>query len=816
MIIKKTLVLFFVLMLALIFGAGGLFILHTVYQMTLPAQIDPMAPTGITGQIEAEVDASRIQAVLADLPLRFVPNYGQIDSAVRFQVQSQVGNIFFTPDEIIFSLPSTVKNEAEPIYEPVVNSGSRGVLRDRPQLAHDAPASLLRLTFEQAKTDPQIEGVAPLPGVTNFFIGDDPARWQSNLPAYQEIIYRDLYPGIDLAYQGTAGHLKSEFRVAPGADPTLIQMRYGGVERAYVRVDGALVLETPGGELVELPPLIYQRIESEQVQISGRYQIVETHTPDLNSTQAKAYLITFQIDPYNSAYPLIIDPDIAYSTYLGGSGTDVGVSIAVDEAGNAYVTGVTNSVDFPIYNEVPNSCMNCGSSSAFVTQIISAGGVYTYGFSTYLGGSNGELGGLGIAVDQAGAVYVTGDTASADFPTRNEIQACPDSGNPFLHPTDIFVTKIISVSGVYTLAYSTCLGGSDNDTGAGIVVDQAGNAYLTGVTWSADLPVRNAIQETCSSCDATPIGLRDAFVAQIIEASGVYTLSYLTYLGGNDTEWGYSLALDKAGNAYITGFTYSTDFPTFKAIQDHANVLSETGSDAFVTHIISANGVYTYGFSTYLGGSSGDIGEGIVVDEAGAVYVTGGTSSDDFPTLNEIQTYQGNGDAYVTQIISTGGVYTYGFSTFLGGSGQEVGSGIALDKSGNIYVVGTTGSVDYPTQDEFQDSAATDDSDTLDAFVTQLLRASGIYTWGYSTYLGGSNIDRAGEINSIAVDGAGNIYVVGETASTDFLTLNEIQTNAETDGSTDFDVFVTKIKSTLPVSPTLPKPIIYLPVVLKP
>lgn len=802
---KKIVLHFFVWVLALIFSAGGLFVLHLVSQRESPVPVASAPPVEKVGRLEDKADAVSMQAVLAELPLRFIPNYGQIDPVVRFQVQSQAGSIFFAPDEIIFTLPSAISNESKSIYEPVVNISSP-----------TRTASLLRLTFAQANLNPHIEGISPLPGVTNFFIGDDPARWQSNLPAYQEIIYREMYPGIDLAYQGTAGQLKSEFRVAPGADPTLIRMRYDGLKRAYVRADGALVLETPGGELIEAPPHIYQQIEAEQVQISGRYQIVEKYTSDLKGTQSNTYVIAFQIDPYNSAYPLIIDPEIAYSTYLGGSGTDVGVSIAADEAGNAYVTGITNSVDFPVYNEVPNSCVNCGSSSAFVTQIISAAGVYTYGFSTYLGGSNGELGGLGIVVDEAGAVYVTGDTPSPDFPTLNEIQACPNSGNPSLQNTDIFVTKIISVSGVYTLAYSTCLGGSDNDTGAGIAVDQAGNAYLTGVTWSADLPVKNAIQETCSSCDATPIGVRDAFVAKIIEAGGVYTLGYLTYLGGNDLDWGYSVAVDKAGNAYVTGFTSSTDFPTFRAIQDHTNVLSGTGSDAFITHIISANGVYTYGFSTYLGGSSEDIGEGIVVDETGAVYVTGSTRSSNFPLVNEVQDYRGNGDAYITQIISAGGVYTYGFSTFLGGSGQDAGSGIALDKAGNIYVVGTTGSIDYPTQDKFQDNTATDNSDTLDAFVTQLIRADGVYTWGYSTYLGGNNIDRAGEINSIAVDGAGNVYVVGETASTDFPTLNELQTNADTDGSIDLDVFVTKIKSTLPVSPTLPNSIAYLPVVLKP
>jgi uncharacterized repeat protein (TIGR01451 family) len=639
----------------------------------------PSYPDKSLSTTRSELDAAsreRLNQALFNLPLRFVANAGQTDPAVRFTVKGAGHTLFFTQEEVVFSAVQEVEDE------PV--------------------RSVVRLRFLEASPHPTVEGLSPLSGVANFFLGNDPAQWRVNVPSYGAVAYRDLYPGVDLIYHGSEGYLKSEFRLAPEADPAAIQMVYSGLESLYLGEDGALVLQTALGELIETAPLIYQKVDGVRQVIPGGYVLLPisadlTGFRNLSGPGADAYKVGFQVGAYDSTRPLVIDPALAYSTYLGGSDQDMGRGIAVDSAGNAYVTGWTSSSDFPTTTLTIQPAYGGGTVDAFVTQIISASGFYTYGYSTYLGG-NGDDRSWGIAVDDGNA-YVTGWTSSSNFPTTTlAIQPGYGGGTE-----DAFVTQIISASGAYTLGYSTYLGGDDRDKSYSIAVDSAGNAYVTGQTWSSDFPT------TTNAID--PIwGVVDAFVTKIISASGFYTYGYSSYLGGNSAESGYGIAVDGDDNIYVTGETLSNNFPTHNALQT-----DQGGWDAFVTQIISASGVYTYGYSTYLGGTGDDYGYDIAVDGGGNAYVTGDTQSSDFPIRNAIQTGQGVPDAFVTQIISASGVYTYGYSSYLGGTLADGGYDIAVDSAGHAYVTGWTWSLDFPTRKAIQA-----DQGSRDAFVAKI------------------------------------------------------------------------------------------------
>ncbi len=699
-------------------------------------------------------DIASAQTTLAQLPLRFIPNQGQTDPAVKFHVHSLGGSLFFSPQEVVFSLLASMEepgNEVDTRF-PISSQNPKSKIQN--------PKSVVRLTFDGANSNPAIEGLTPLPGGANFFLGNDPAQWQNNLPTYEGIVYRDLYLGIDLVYRGMDGQLKSEFVVAPGADPGQIRLRYEGAESLSVREDGALVIQTHAGELVEAPLLIYQEDNGVRREIEGRYTFLDEEgflvqnpkSAEGAQSETENVFIAFEIALYDPTLSLIIDPELDYSTYLGTNSWDQGYGIAVDEAGNIYVAGLSEWTP--------------GNVDAFITQLINTGGVYTYGFSAYLGGSSYDSC-FDVAVDNLGNIYLTGMTDSSDFPIENALQNDqPDS--------DAFIVKIISATGVYTFGYSTYLGGSGFDGAMHLAVDSAGNAYVTGGTFSMDFPVWKLPQSLYG-------GGSDAFVTQIISSSGIYTYGYSTYLGGSGSDRGNDISADGTGNAYITGETDSVDFPLVNATQG-----DQPSFDAFVTQIISVSGVYTYGYSTYLGGNSADFGNSIAVDGSGNIYVTGPTYSSDFPTRNPLHGDQPDGDVFITQLVGTSGVYTYGYSTYLGGSDQDLGEHITVDNTGYIYLIGETRSTNFPLQNAIQGSYGGNN----DAFVTQLIRASESFTYGYSTYLGGSNNEYG---LGIVVDKAHNVYATGATMSSDFPVRNFIQSDQGGE-----DAFIAKISSADP------------------
>ncbi len=686
----------------------------------------------------AKVTSSQTKEIkdYGKLPLVFEPNQGQTDPRAKFICRGSGYSLFLCPDEAVLVLKKPVKAKSG-------KPDSKMVLGE--VMDNEAP-EVLRVKLAGCKEQSQMQGQDQLGGISNYFVGNDASKWQTNIPQYAKVKINEIYPGIDLVYYGNQRQLEHDFVVKPGADPRAIRMNFEGAESLRIDSQGNLVLKVKKGEVVLEKPIVYQEGDSGRKVLDGRYVLV-------GNQQAG-----FEIGAYDQSKELVIDPVLVYSTYLGGSNNDGGNGIAVDGAGNAYVTGQTWSANFPTLNAIQGSLI--GTMNVFVTKINAAGSAYIY--STYLGGSGGDYG-TSIAVDNSGNAYITGYAASTNFPTFNAIQGTLGGSS------DAFVSKINAVGNA--LVYSTYLGGINLDEGTGIAVDSLGNAYVTGSTQSTNFPTLNPIQGNLG-------GVEDAFVAKINAAGSA--LVYSTYLGGNNFDVGYGIAVDSSGNAYVTGYTQSTNFPTLNAIQG-----SLVGVDnAFVAKINATGSALVY--STYLGGSGYDGGTGIAVDSSGNAYVAGFTQSTNFPTLNPIQgNLGGTEDAFVTKINAAGNALVY--STYLGGSGADVGAGIAVDSLGDAFITGFTQSNNFPTFNTIQVILL----GSQNAFVTGINAIGTGYV--FSTYLGGGG-DQG---NGIALDSMENVYVTGQTTSTNFPTLNPIQ---GTNGGS-VDAFVSMIGNMI-VTPT--------------
>ncbi len=561
-----------------------------------------------------------------------------------------------------------------------------------------------------------------------------------------------------MVYYGNPQQLEYDFVVTPGTDPSTIKLALLGADQLEINSLGDLVLHTAGEQLQLHKPLVYQEIDGVKQAISGDYILKDQH------------LVSFRVGEYDTKKPLIIDPVLAYSTYLGGSGRDNGNSIAVDAEGNAYIIGYTNSFiipnDFPTKNPLqPPSFV--GANNVFVTKLNPEGTALVY--STYLGGGSDE--GYGIAVDDKGSAYVTGRTLSANFPTKNPLQ--PNLSNSF----DAFVAKLNPEGSA--LVYSTYLGGSGMEYSSGIAVDYKGNAYVTGFTSSTDFPTENPLQPTFAG--QLNNSENNAFIAKLNPEGSA--LVYSTYLSGaNNTfgggSFGFGIAVDYKGQAYVTGTTSSTDFPTKNPLQPNFGGRS---SDAFVAKLNSEGTALVY--STYLGGSKLDEGRSIAIDAKGNAYVTGTTVSTDFPTEKPLQVASsGIGynqqDAFVAKLNPKGTALVY--STYLGGSKTDYGQGIAVKAKGSAYVMGTTFSTDFPTKNPLQDSLGSNGG----TFVVELNTQGTEFV--YSTYIRGS-----GNGGGIAVDTVGSAYVTGTTFSTDLQLKNPFQDTLDT--VYHQDAFVTKL-----------------------
>ncbi len=588
------------------------------------------------------------------------------------------------------------------------------------------------LEFAGANQLAHIEPELPLPGIVNFFHGAD-AR--TGIETYARLRYRDLYPGIDLTYSGTGRRLKAEFTVAPGADPSAIRMRY---EAATVSITpaGELMVHGRQAELTEDTPVVFQAGRK----IGGRYHLLSANT------------VGFEIDAYDRTQPLIIDPTITYSTYLGGSSMGAITGVAVDSSDNVYVTGWTEAPDFPIAGAY--QAIDAGGVDAIVAKLNASGTSLIY--ATYIGGNSDDRA-YAIAVDSSDNAYIAGSTASTNFPRVSSLRSSLGGSR------DAFVVKLNSAGN--TLLYSTLLGGSNNDWGYAIAVDTSGNAYIAGDTQSTDFPLASAEQ-------AASGGNMDAFVTKLSPTS---TLVFSTYLGGSGNEHAGGIAIDASHNVYVAGGTFSSNFPVISALQP-ANLGSQ---EAFVTKISAAGSPLVY--STYLGGSSGTVANpeqanAIAVDASGNAYVAGVTPSSNFPiTAGALQTASGGGvDAFAAKINPAGNALVY--STFLGGYGFDQANGIAVDTSGNAYIAGYTASGNFPVANPVQASFA----GNYDAFVSELNPSGNALI--FSTFYGGSGSDEA---FAIALDPNANIFIGGQTNSTNFPIVNAHQ-NVDSGGAVGF------------------------------
>lgn len=648
-----------------------------------------MRPRGLMAAAILAVTAAGLEAAPAGrddrqvtaygkLPLVFEANLGQASRDVRFLSRGPDYGLFLTPKGAVLALR-------------------------RPE-----SRSELRLKLVGGNPRAQLVGVNELPSYSNYLIGSDQRQWRTGIPHYGRVEYRNAYPGVNLVFHGSQGELEYDFEVASGADPRRIALNIEGARRVDIDAEGNLVLHTADGSVVSRAPVVYQQVGGVKRTVHGRYRRLGRFT------------IGFALGAYDTRQPVVIDPVLGYSTFLGGAGHDNGLGITVDAAGNAYATGETLSVNFPTTAGTWDTTRS-GSSDAFVTKIDAAGTAFVY--STYLGGSSIDRT-FAIAVDAAGSAYLTGFTASGDFPTTpGALQTTAIGGG--------FLTKLDPAGSA--LEYSTYLLSSGLGRGAAIAVDAAGQAYVAG--------------------DATHVTVLK------LNAAGSALLYSTTLAGatpmpgaGSAVESASGLALDAFGRAYVTGATQSSDFPTTAGAFQMANA---GGADGFVTKLDGAGAIV---YSTYLGGANRDIPNAIVVDAAGRAYVTGFTESTNFPTTAGAFQIVNPGPApaqtaFVTKLDNTGSALVY--STYLGGSANDISEAIAVDAGGRVYVSGTTLSSDFPTLNPFPFPAA-----TKQGFVAKL-DAQGA-ALAYATRFGGPSFPgRTG----LALDASANVFVTGSAGS---------------------------------------------------
>ena len=611
----------------------------------------------------------------------------------------------------------------------------------------------------------RLEPVGPMTGRVNYFIGNQRERWLTDIPTYGKLRVGSPYPGIDLIYYGRQTELEHDIVVSPGADPDSIRFAFQGVNAMSVDGAGALILAVGSHKVRWRKPEIYQEVQGARRIIPGAYRI------------HGARQVGFAIGDYDRSRPLVIDPVINYATYLGRQGNETASHLAMDSAGNVYLTGWTSSQEYPATPGAVMPPARVGTGKAIITKVPASGTGLTY--STYIGGV-GDDSGLAIAVDGAGNVYIAGTTISQDFPVTATALQKQFGGGARAIPVmmgDCFVAKLNPAGNA--LLYATYLGGNQPDACRGIAADASGNAYVTGLTGSTNFPVtEGAFRQTYrGGAGQEWVQSADAFVAKINPAGTA--LVYSTYFGGAGDDWGLGIAVDSSGSAYVTGFTTSSSLPVtpgafqtaYRGSGGQPNALT---GDAFVLKMNPQGTGATY--STYLGGGLDDIGLAIAVDSNGNTYVAGSTLSPNFPLSQQaFQMIYGGaggedntaaGDAFVVKLNPAGNGLLY--STFLGGRQDDRATAIAIDAAGNAYVTGHTLSPNFPTLGEGRQSSNRGTGTgsfvrTGDAFLTQL-NSSG-QALIYSTYLGGTS-DEFGA--GVAVDRAGNIWVAGNTASGDF------------------------------------------------
>jgi len=678
---------------------------------------------------------SSLSVDVSGLPLVFIQNEGQVSDDVLFHANAPARSISFTREAVVC----------------IVRSG-------------EGSPSAVEIRLEGQSPDVVVTGEDRLGGTASFFIGNDPATWVRGVPTFGKVRYRDILPGVDIVYSGTQGVLKRDILLSPGVDPSTIRIRYFGQESLSLDPDGNLLVKTASGTIREAAPVCYQEINGEKIPVTCSYILASDDT------------VTFSVGSFDPAYPLVIDPYLDFSTYLGGSLDDRGFAVAVDSLGGTYVTGSTQSINFPYppwkpqYQEDPG-----GGLDVFVTKFEPDG--LSMNYSTYLGGYFDDIG-HGIAVNESGYAFITGETISPNFPVLKAFQENISYTGTCCSAADAFIT-VLTPEG-YDLEFSSYLGGNMTDIGQAIALNSSGMPVIAGSTASDNFPT------TDGAYDRILNGTWDAFVTGVSYDGSASGIGFSTYLGGGNIDKAHGIALGANGDIFVTGFTQSYQFPVLNWKQQFIS----GGKDAFVTHLDPVAG--TLISSTYLGGSGDDIGNAIAVDSSGAMYITGLTRSMDYPVWPNVPygtAFQsrlgGLQDAFLTKLNPNG--RTVNFSTYLGGQVVEEGTGVAVDSMGSIFVTGYTDSLNFPLRNAIQTSL---NSNTYDAFVSRFYPNGTALM--YSTYLGGRLDDRA---MGIALQGS-NATIVGWTESANFPVKNAVQS---TFGGVS-DAFVARIVSAPPVA----------------
>lgn len=705
------------------------------------------------------------------IPLHFEQNAGQYPAEVEYISRGKGHTIFLTPRKTVLALKGNQDGSGANIGIKVVGGAA----------------------------NPRLHGADKLSSKSNYFIGDDPQQWKTQIPHFKKVRYESVYDGIDQVFYGTEeGRLEYDFIVEPGANYKEILLDIQGAEQLHTNSRGDLLIETAGGTLVQHAPEVYQERNGEKVQIASAYTFAEKNR------------IGFAIGAYDETLPLIIDPVLNYSSYLGGSGVDEIRSVALDESGNIYVTGYTRSSDYPTTTGAFDETINeTTSGDVFVTKINAAGSAIVY--STYVGGATRWETGSGIDVDSTGAAYVGGETGSSDFPTTTGA-----FDEVYANANDAFAFKL-SADGS-SLVYSTFLGGGGTDRIYDVVVDGSGNAYFTGESVAGDTTATGGAYPTTANAfqpvhpdvgnnakdqspkDGIPEGdsIWRAAILTVLNSAG--TPTYSTFLGGPQGAFfdtiGYAIALGADGTVYITGSTREPGFPATTGAYDTSfndpnwpdpteiplGVDSSADEDAFVAKFdVTKSGAASLVYATFLGGGGAPTGSdyayAITVDALGSAYVTGASFSSDFPTTTgAFQETSGQAGGFVAKLNPAGSDLV--FSTFLstdGGSQFDFGQGIALDASGNVVVAGTTGAMGFPVVNPLQPFMLSPRYNSGNpsgnkSFVS-ILKPDGSDLL-FSTYLGGCSWE---ETKDMALDSSGRPLVVGTTAATNFPTLNPLQ-----------------------------------------
>jgi hypothetical protein len=675
---------------------------------------------------------------LARLPLYFIANEGQTDNPVSFYIQGRDKTIFFSPHDVSFSLTAPLEHNKETPEETPIESLKSS--KHTHELSFQRWA--VKLAFVDANPNVTPFGELPTQAVVSYFKGDL-NQWTTGIPTYHQIRYPNLWPGIDLVYSGIGGTLKYEFIVQPGADPNKIQLAYQGASDVRVSHMGQLEISTPVGNFFDAEPFAYQERDGQRLPVEMAYKIsIEERTGIQDIWQVK-----FALGNYDPSLTLILDPEVLmYSGYIGGSERDVGNGIALDNDGNIYITGETHShTTFPVYAG-PDLSFNGPEygSDAFIVKVSEDGKRLIY--AGYIGGSEPDSGNS-IAVDNSGNAYITGTTTSShsSFP----VMVGPDL--TYNGQGDAFVVKV-NPSGT-ALVYSGYIGGEDIDNGNSIAVDGSGHAYIAGGTKSTEssFPV-------FGGPDLTHNGHYDSFIAKVNPAGT--TLAYAGYIGGGETDYGNSIAVDSDGNAYLAGSTSShhSGFP----VTVGPDLTFNGEIDGFIAKVNADGSSLIY--AGYIGGNSIDVIWSIAIDAGGNAFVTGHTVSTEatFPVLvGPDLTFNGGlytPDAFVAKVNPSGTGLVY--AGYIGGSGTDFGSSIAVDHSGNAYIAGRTQS----DQTSFPVLVGPDltHNGGSDAFVTKVNPTGSALV--YAGYIGGHNYEEA---TAIAVDQHGNAYITGLTSSSE-------------------------------------------------